>query len=83
MTMGRGPHRAQAPHCNPQGAQGARDRAMGGRRGQTPDPGRPVLPSHGRGGGGGGRSQSRTPSLNPSHSIQDSNRPLPPLILQQ
>ena len=36
--------RGSALRWHPQGARGARDAAMGGQRGQTPDPGRPVLP---------------------------------------
>ena len=62
--MGRGLHRARAlPWC-PQGVWGAHAAAMGGQRGQTPDPGRPALPSRrgtsdgwGGGGGGGGAAQ--------------------------
>ena len=64
-TTRRRPHRDRAPLLRPHGVRGARDQAMGGQRGQTPDPGRPVLPSRcdtrgGWGWGGGARSQSLT-----------------------
>ena len=44
-TVGRGPRRGRAPRRRPQVAPGACDGAMKVQRGQTLDPGRPVLPS--------------------------------------
>ena len=78
-TMRRWPRRGQAPARRPQGALGAPVGAMGRQRGKTPYPGASVLLSRrdlrgggGPGGGGGAaRPRPRTPSLNPTHSVQD------------
>ena len=68
-TMGRRLHWAPAPRWRQQGARGARDVAMGGQRGQTPDPGRPFPPlRRGTGGGwgaGGGGGRAAQPAPNP------------------
>ena len=62
---GKGASQGSGAALAPQGARGARNGAMGGRRGQTPDPGRPVLPSRRDTRGGCGAGGPVQPAPNP------------------